>query len=447
MIRHLAKNAIIYPLHYLRRENIGNYLAEVEAVNSSSRDEIERYQKKWLCDVARTAISSSNPGYELFRKSTRHINENNIISLINDIPPQSKELMRSGTKADGKPRGLAVDYRSTSGSTGIPFQFYKDRFATGFMDAVLYAAYAWHNINIGDPQARFWGMPLTKKGAALAQLKDLLKNRIRFSAFDLSDAAKNAYYQNLQSFQPAYFYGYPSLMVEFCSHLLKNGLKLQSLPLKAAIGTGEYLYQHERDLIEQVTGVPFVNEYGCTEVGIAGFECKHHNLHVMSSNIYLEIIKEGKQVLDEEGEIHVTELHTRSNPFIRYSLGDRGVLCSKPCSCGCGLPVLRVLSGRKDDYVTTADNRKIYDAIFAYTLKTGVSQFKAVQKTMDRIEISIIPTDEYSPELGQRYIRELKQQLGKAFTINLALVDTIEREPSGKLRYFRNETGSSVQES
>ena len=440
MIQHLAKNAIIYPLHYLRRENIGGYLSEVQAVNSSNRDDIERYQRKCLCDVARTALNSSNSGYALLRKSAQHIADNSIISLMDSIPLQSKETMRAAMKADGRPKGVPADHRSTSGSTGIPFQFYKDRFATGFMDAVLYAAYAWHNIRIGDPQARFWGMPLTPTGATVAQLKDLLKNRIRFSAFDLSDAAKDAYHQNLLSFKPTYFYGYPSLMVEFCKHIINKKADLQMLPLQAVIGTGEYLYQHERDLVEQVTGAPFVNEYGCTEVGIVGFECRHKSLHVMSSNIYLEIIKDGKQVLDEEGDIHVTELHTRSNPFIRYNLGDRGVLCSARCSCGSSLPVMKVLSGRKDDYVMASDGRKVYDAIFAYTLKTGISQFRAVQTAVDRIDISIIPNDEYSPELGERYVRNLKKQLGESFSIKLIMVDTIERERSGKLRYFRNDT-------
>ena len=324
------------------------------------------------------------------------------------------------------------------------FRSYKDRSATGFMDAVLYAAYSWHGIGVGAPQARFWGMPLASKDAALARLKDLLKNRIRFSAFDLSDTAKDTYYQDLQSFKPAYFYGYPSLMVAFCSYLREKKQGLTSVPLKAVIGTGEYLYQHERDLVEQVTGVPFVNEYGCTEVGIIGFECRHHNLHVMSSNIYLEIIKDGKQVVDQEGDIHVTELHAKSRPFIRYGLGDRGMLCSEPCPCGSALPVMKVLSGRKDDYVATPDGRKVYDAIFAYTLKQGISQFKAVQTALDRIEISIVPTDDYSPELGKRYISDLQKQLGGSMNITISLMDKIERERSGKLRYFRNAIDSST---
>ncbi len=438
MIPHLAKHGLIYPLHYLRREPIGRYLAEVTAVNGLERREIEQYQRRCLTSILQLAGRGDNPACPPLHRAAERLHENTAIELLQEVPLQSKETVRAALQAAGKPRGLATDYRSTSGSTGMPFRFYKDRYATGFMDAVLYAAYDWHGIAVGEPQARFWGMPLSPGDAALAQLKDLLKNRIRFSAFDLSIPAKDAYLRSLVAFRPTYFYGYPSLIVDFCNYLRASGQQLQGVPLKAVIGTGEYLYQHERELISQVSGVPFVNEYGCTEVGIVGFECRQGQLHLMASNIYLEVIRDGKPVLDQEGEIHVTELHARSNPFIRYNLGDRGILSSEPCRCGSALPVMQVLCGRKDDYIITPDGRKIYDAILAYTLKRGISRFSAVQTAIDRLEISLIPDHEYSPALATAYVRKLKQYLGSGMEIIMNPVERIDRERSGKLRYFRN---------
>lgn len=426
MIQPLAKNAIIYPTHYLRRENIAAHLAEVISVNDSSFAEIEQFQRLQLCAVAKTAI----------RGSARHITCDSIQSLVTKLPLQSKEIMRNVLKEWGKPKGIAVDYRSTSGSTGFPLRFYKDRFATGYMEAVLYAAYSWHGIKVGDPQARFWGMPLPRKDAYVARLKDVLKNRIRFSAFDLTDTAKENFYQRLYEFRPTYFYGYTSLIVEFCKYALENKKELRTLPLKAIIGTGEYVYQHERDIIEQATGVSFVNEYGCTEVGLIGFECKKHNLHVMAPNIYLEVIKEGKNVVDEEGDIYVTELHTKSNPFIRYGLGDRGVLCSERCSCGRSLPVIKVLSGRKDDYILTPEGEKIYAAIFAYVLKDGVDKFKVIQSRIDQIKINIVVNAGYSPAIQNRYREIFQKHFGNSMKIEFAVVETIPHEKSGKLRYF-----------
>lgn len=442
MISDLARHSLIYPLHYLRREHIGRYLAEVTTVNSLNRREIEQYQQQCLFNILHLAHTSRNPAYAPIRRNAGRLREDTARELLQELPPQSKETMKAVMQANGKPQGIAADYRSTSGSTGMPFMFYKDRQATGYMDAVLYAAYGWHGIEIGDPQARFWGMPLSTRDVALAQLKDLLKNRIRFSAFDLSSAAKDAYLKKLQAFRPTYFYGYPSLVAEFCSHLLSTGRSLHGIPLKAVIGTGEYLYQHERELICKATGVPFVNEYGCTEVGIVGFACRNGKLHLMASNIYLEVLKNGKPVLDEEGEIHVTELHARANPFIRYNLGDRGMLCSEPCSCGSALPVMQVLAGRKDDYIITPDGRKVYDAILAYTLKQGINRFSAVQTATDCLEISVIPDNTFTPQLADTYICTLRKHLGNDMTIIIKPVEQIERERSGKLRYFRNTVNS-----
>ena len=436
MIQPLAKSLLFYPTHFIRREKIGTYLSEVRAVNCASHAEIERFQQLRLCEVAQTAINCRNPAEDTIRVAEHHISANSIKNLISELPLQSKERMRNEFIKRGKPKGIPVDYRSTSGSTGFPLQFYKDRLATGYMEAVLYAAYSWHSIKVGDPQARFWGMPLVRKDALVAQLKDVLKTRIRFSAFDLSEKAKDGFYRRLHEFRPTYFYGYPSLIVEFCKYALDNKKLLKTLPLKAVIGTGEYVCQHERDIIEQVTGVPFVNEYGCTEVGIICFECEKHNLHVMSSNIYLEVIKDGRNVVDEEGDIYVTELHTRSFPFIRYGLGDRGVICSERCSCGRALPVIKILSGRKDDYVLTPEGHKIYDAIFAYILKDGVDKFKVIQRSIDLLEINIVANAGYSPSIQNRYREIFQKHFGDSMKIEFSIVETINHEKSGKLRYF-----------
>jgi len=426
-------------VHHLRGESIAAYVNDVCRVNASGYDDIVEYRRERLCQVLRVAVDSEMHCYDYVRKHRGQINRNNVDAIFNDLPLLSKEELRQSMIEHGKPQNITVDYRSTSGSTGIPFEFYKDRSATGYLDAVLYAAYAWHGITAGEPQARFWGVPLSAKGAVTSKLKDMLKNRIRFSAFDLSSTAMDRYYDQLVSFRPTYFYGYPSLIVEFCRYALKTGKNLTGLNLKAVVGTGEYVCQDEKNLIETATATRFVNEYGCTEVGIIGFECEHENMHVMAGNIHMEIINNGMNVVDEEGDVYVTELNTRCLPFIRYGLGDRGIVYSRSCPCGRSLPLVKIMSGRKDDYVLTPDGRKVYDAIFAYTLKKGVHQFKAVQKDLSRIEINICPTVEYSQELEKSYIKELQHHLGESMAISITTVPRIERACSGKLRYFHSE--------
>jgi phenylacetate-CoA ligase len=279
-------------------------------------------------------------------------------------------------------------------------------------------------------------MPLSPKGALIARVKDLLKNRIRFSAFDLSREAKQDFYRWLKNFRPRYFYGYPSLIVEFCRFAAEEGMDLSQLPLKAVIGTGEFVYPKEREAITAATGVPFVSEYGCTEIGVVGFECEHGSLHLMPANVYLEVIKDGKSVVDEEGDVYVTELHATHFPFLRYGLGDRGVLSSTSCPCGRHLPVLQIVSSRKDDYVITPEGGKVYDAIFAYILKRGIDQFKAVQLDPKRIEIFATVNGDFSSELEHEYKEGIRKHLSPSMEIVFTVVDVIERQKSGKLRYF-----------
>ena len=140
--------------------------------------------------------------------------------------------------------------------------------------------------------------------------------------------------------------------------------------------------------------------------------------------------------MDEEGDIVVTELHAKYNPFIRYCVGDRGILSHDRCTCGRELPVLTILSGRTDGYVITADGRKIYDAIFAYTLKNGIKQFKAIQNNINSIDIYVVIDNKYNYHVENSYKTELHKIFGESMAINIFKVDSIPKDKSGKLRYF-----------
>ncbi|WP_183359082.1 phenylacetate--CoA ligase family protein [Geomonas limicola] len=360
--------------------------------------------------------------------------------VLSELPLVSKDIYRQQTAYLSEAPFWRMDHRSTSGSTGSPFSFYKDRMATGFMEAVQNDAYAWHGINVGEPQARFWGMPRGGSGV-LARCKDILKNRIRFSAFDLSEAACLAFHRKLLKFNPTYFYGYPSLILHFARFLDRHNLSLKNIPLKVVIGTGEFVYAEEKLELEERLGCRFVSEYGCSEVGVIGFDCQHGNMHVTASNVIVEIVdNHGRTVPEgEEGEVVVTELHAKAVPFVRYRLGDRGILLPSGCSCGRNLPLLKISAGRKDDYIRTPEGKIVYDAILAYTLKRGIVQFKAVQPTLDKLRIDIVTDDKFSTHLEEMYKSILQDALSNSLVIEFVKVDHIDREKSGKMRYFRSE--------
>ncbi len=434
----IARWGLLYPIHFLRGEQILLHRKEIAKLEKFTISEIHQWQQSKLSKLLKFAYQNDpyykgilHPYVKFFDKPS---------SFFNQLPFLTKEIVREEELNRFHPLWSGLDNRSTSGSTGTPLSFWKDRLSTGYMQAVQDYAYGWHKLSVGEPQGRFWGMPSGKAGK-IALLKDFLKNRIRFSAFNLNYQAKFNFYKRLLSFRPTYFYGYPSLILEFARFLSQASLIPLNLPLKVVIGTGEHVYQNEKDELERLLQVPFVEEYGCSEVGVIGFECQHRRLHVMAANIFLEAVdSNGISVpTGEEGEIVVTELNACHFPFVRYRLGDRGRLSTERCSCGQKLPILKLTSGRKDDYILTPEGYKVYDAIFAYTFKKGILQFKAIQDRRDRLKIYFRPDCNFSLDIEQEYRKKLQMATSPLMKIEFIPIEKIEREKSGKMRYFKSD--------
>ena len=61
----------------------------------------------------------------------------------------------------------------TSGSSGDPFIFAKDKFCHALTWAVIQNRFGWYGLNFNtSKQARFYGIPLDKKGYYKERLKD-----------------------------------------------------------------------------------------------------------------------------------------------------------------------------------------------------------------------------------------------------------------------------------
>lgn len=434
----LARYGLFYPVRILRGEPFYSAVREIRKNRLLTAEQLVDKQ----LDLLRGQITNAMRNVPFYRDLYREygVNPERVLGPadVASLPMISKEDIRNNRERFRSEKRLRKDSRSTSGSTGVPLSFEKDRASTAWMDAVMYTSYAWHGIPLGAAQARFWGVPLKPGARFEAAVKDLLMNRIRLSAFTADAASFESFGERLQRFRPVYFYGYPSLMHEFARYILAERPKwVENLGLKAVIGTGELVVESHCREIEEAFGALFVNEYGCTEAGVIAFECEEGNLHVASDHLLVEVVDDsGRPVIDQEGEIVLSELHADTFPFIRYRIGDRGALSSAPCSCGKNLPVLKIMSGRKDSYILTPSGRRVYDAILAYTLKKGVAAFRAVQYDTRNVEVLVCKDAAWRPEMLQEYSRVLAEKTFNEVDFHLKLVASLPRERSGKLRYF-----------
>jgi len=84
--------------------------------------------------------------------------------------------------------------------------------------------------------------------------------------------------------------------------------------------------------------------WGCFDPGIgaviAGFTCPQlDGVHVRTEEYGVEIVDEKDRSLPA-GEAGRVVLYPKSDPSLRFAVGDRARLETKPCSCGCSAPKL-----------------------------------------------------------------------------------------------------------
>ena len=130
---------------------------------------------------------------------------------------------------------------NTSGSSGHPFFFAKTKECHSLTWGIIKERYERHGIILGDKQARFYGIPLTRKELLKEKVKDFFANRVRFPVFDLSDTILDDYLIKFQKTEFKYLYGYTSAIVMFAKYLVRNNIVLNNIcpSLKLCIVTSE----------------------------------------------------------------------------------------------------------------------------------------------------------------------------------------------------------------
>lgn len=435
----IARNLIYYPVQAVRGEKLLKYLREVRAFNKLSAAQMKEMQWCKLQALIEYVYKHNSYYKKLFDEHNIKPDMINSPDDYSKIPFLTKQAIKERSSEMLSTDNRRFDVRKTSGSTGVPLKFVKDRDSLAYMNAVMHDVYSWYGIEIGDRSCRIWAIPLEVKKQSSIFIRDFLQNRIRLNSFDVSDESSISFYHAVRKFKPKFMMGVPSYMTDFCKRLKKAGFDPADMGLEVIISTGEILYPAQKQLLLDSFKCKIANEYGTTESGIIAFACPKGNMHLMNHNLYIEIInpKTGTQVKPgESGELVLTELHSYKMPFIRYKLSDIVIPKEGICECGLESPVLEHIEGRLEDMIITPDGKKVAGGMLYYTLTKGIQQFKAFQRSVDRLEVFI----EKSPTFDEKDFEKVKQQwreyLGENMKIDYKFVDKIPPDRSGKMRYF-----------
>lgn len=425
----------------------GNYTDALRGLQLSQYVEPEKLlQAQWqqLKKCIFFAFQKVPYYHNLFKKLRIKPEDINNFRDFSKIPILTKRIVRDNFKVL---HSLGYKKRKyfryvTSGSMGKPLTIDIERAALGYYHAAQYRGFSWHGVFPGEQGVKLWGVPMNINQKVTEQLKDLLMNRIRFSAFNLSEEQLYNYYQKFQKFKPKYIYGYASALTHFAHFIKGKGLDINQCKPKVVFSTAEILYPHQKELISSVFDCPVANEYGCAEFGIIAFECPKNHLHITSENIYLEIINPDEQGV---GEVIITGLRNQAMPLIRYQLDDLAKIDTSPCNCEITLPRLKIMAGRNNDIIKTPEGKILHSEILAYINRNlekkgyGLKEFKIIQKAIDLLLVLLVKDNQQEEKIAELLTEQIRNNISSQMIVNFEFVEKIPLEKSGKARYFVSE--------
>ncbi|WP_418639602.1 phenylacetate--CoA ligase family protein [Winogradskyella sp.] len=410
-------------------------LSEIQAKTNSEFETYVKEQKK--------AIISYHLKHNSFYKTLGKTIDLNVWNSVPIITKKHLQRPLEQRLSDGfTTKNVYVN--KTSGSSGDPFIFAKDKWCHALTWAEIINRFGWYNIDFNrSMQARFYGIPLDKKGYYKERLKDYFSNRFRFSVFDLSDTAFENTLAKFKTTQFDYINGYTSSIVQFAKYLKRKNILLKSVcpTLRACIVTSEMLFDDDKLLLETQFGLPVINEYGASELDLIAFQNTTDEWQLNSETLYVEILDENDVVLPygEEGRIVITSLYNKAHPFIRYDIGDIGILSEKSTI---KKPILKKLIGRTNDIIVLPSGKKAAGLTFYYITKSviendgNVSEFVVEQALLDSFKISYVSKIELSEAKKTTIKNEVIRYLEPNITINFERVKKLKRSKSGKLKQF-----------
>ena len=332
----------------------------------------------------------------------------------------------------------------TSGSSGEPFVFAKDKYCHALTWASNKYRFGWFGLDLNQSyQARFYGRPLDFIGHKKERFKDLLSHRFRFAVFDLSDVVLEGFLAHFATKKFDYLNGYTSSIVLFAKFLQKKNIVLKDIcpSLKVCIVTSEMLFEGDKILLEKQLGVAVINEYGASELDLIAFENPEGEWQVNAETLFVEILDSNNVALPygQEGRIVITSLYNKAHPFIRYEIGDLGILDEKSTL---QKPILKKLIGRTNDVALLPSGKKAPGLTFYYITKTiieddgNVKEFVIKQTKIDAFEIKYVSDSKLTVDQIQQIEKAIILYLEPNLQFTFIREKTLKRNKRGKLKQF-----------
>lgn len=428
------------------RMPVFSLLKDFENAERLSKDQLLKHQWDKLQKLIKHAVLHSPYYRKVFADLGSEPEDIKDETTFREIPVLTKDIIRE--KADEivvRPKPHFLTQAKTSGSTGKPLKFYKDPIGRASTYAAMYRGHIWHGADIGDKEARLWNVPTNRLEKVNFRATDILLNRIRQSTNETSDRIFINFFKAMEEFKPKYLMGYPSLILLYANFLQREGLDGKGFQLIFVKCTGEIITDYQRDVIEEVFGCPCISEYGAAETGVISFECPSRNNHIISNSVFAEFLVGNSGFKKAPQKLIITNLYNYCFPIIRYDIGDLAYPQYGQCDCGSLLPVMSKVIGRVQDVIVGHNGKHFHSSMFAPLMKRlakknfPIKEFRFVQNEPGKLQMHLVRSTNFTVEHSKAIKCLLLNAFQYSVSVNIVYRSQLNRDLSGKFRYFVSE--------
>jgi len=354
-----------------RNPSLHKVFKELKQTEKLSLKDLEYLQLEKLKAIVLHAYQNSAYYKNVFDKAGVHPSDIHSLTDISKFPSitksdliqHNKEIHTTNTVKYSK-----LFKANTSGSTGQSLHFLRDEYTDSFNRASIFRGYSWYHVNPWEYNIYFWGFNFSILRKIKTILMDALVNRFRLFSYLEKD-----FFTMIRHLKKAkYISGYSSMIYQ-TAKLINEKQYPKPKNLKMVKGTSEKIYESYQEEIHKAFGLKMISEYGAAETGIIAFECPYGKMHLNIEGVVVET--------NDESEIIVTNLITKSFPVIRYKLGDYVKLDVNNSKCNCGLnhPILEEVTGRIGDIIFGKKN--IYPSLYFYYIFKNLDKEQKITLT------------------------------------------------------------------
>ena len=247
------------------------------------------------------------------------------------------------------------------------------------------------------------------------------------------------YIEKINAYNPYVVKAAPVYIYLLARHINKTGIKPPYIK-GGFMPMGGSMTPFMKGVVESAFGCKLHEDYGCAELGGIAAECSMQNgLHPFNGLFYVEVVRNGLPVDNGElGKILITDLSNDVMPFIRYDIGDVGIVRKDTCKCGISSPRIEVKGRVQDCLIGAGGTVLTHDTIVDMLLeRSDLLGFQLELFNDEEVYIKVVPNTPDKVNLPK-----VRQMLSGALKgnprVDARIVQSILPERGGKFRFVKN---------